>query len=175
MRDGKRANNPWLQELPDPVSKVTWDNFAALSPSDMKKWGYVDGDVITIEANGYKIDIPALSQPGQAQGTVSVAVGYGRTLVGPVGINVGKNAFPLFSLRNGTFQISTPATLTATGDNSPLSQTQTHHSIEGRNSIIKEATFKEYLKDPASGTKKVEGHKEYTLWDEYEHPAYNWV
>jgi len=179
MRDGKKANNPWLQELPDPVSKVTWDNFAALSPSDMKKWGYVDGDVITIEANGYKIDVPALSQPGQAQGTVSVAVGYGRTLVGPVGVNVGKNAFPLFSLRNGTFQISAPAVLTATGDNSPLSQTQTHHSIEGRNSIIKEATFKEYLKDPYHGSGGGKDHKDYNennlFWQDYDHPQYNWV
>jgi len=179
MRDGKRANNPWLQELPDPVSKVTWDNFAALAPADMKKWGYVDGDVITIEANGYKINIPALSQPGQAQGTVSVAVGYGRILVGPVGVNVGKNAFPLFSLRNGTFQISTQAVLTATGDNSPLSQTQTHHSIEGRDSIIKEATFKEYLKDPYHGSGGGKDHKDYNennlFWQDYDHPQYNWV
>jgi MoCo/4Fe-4S cofactor protein with predicted Tat translocation signal len=175
LRDGKRANNPWLQELPDPVTKVTWDNYACMSPSDMKKWGYVDGDVVKIEANGYSIAIPAISQPGQAQGTISVAVGYGRTLAGPVGNGVGKNAFPFHSLRNGTFQTSAVATLTSTGDNSPLAQTQTHHSIEGRNSIIKEATFKEYLKNPASGTGRAEGHKEYTLWDEYEHPAYNWV
>jgi MoCo/4Fe-4S cofactor protein with predicted Tat translocation signal len=175
LRDGKRANNPWLQELPDPVTKVTWDNYACMSPSDMKKWGYEDGNVVKIEANGYSIAIPAISQPGQTQGTVSVAVGYGRTLAGPVGNGVGKNAFPFHSLRNGTFQSSAVATLTSTGDNSPLAQTQTHHSIEGRNSIIKETTFKEYLKNPASGTKKVEGHKEYTLWDEYEHPAYNWV
>ncbi len=179
LRDGKRANNPWLQELPDPVSKVTWDNFAALAPADMKTWGYVDGDVVTIEANGYKVDLPALSQPGQARGTVSVAVGYGRTMVGPVGINVGKNAFPLYSLRNGTFQISAPATLTATGDNSPLSQTQTHHSIEGRNSIIKEATFTEYLKDPYQGSGGGKDHKDYNennlFWQEYDHPQYNWV
>jgi molybdopterin-containing oxidoreductase family iron-sulfur binding subunit len=175
MRDGKRANNPWLQELPDPVSKVTWDNFAALAPADMKKWGYVDGDLVKIDANGYSVTLPALSQPGQTQGTVSVAVGYGRTSAGPVGLNVGKNAFPFYSLRNGTFQSSAPATLTATGDNSPLAQTQTHHSIEGRNSIIKETTFKEYLKNPASNSGKDEEHKTYSLWDEYDHPAYNWV
>jgi MoCo/4Fe-4S cofactor protein with predicted Tat translocation signal len=175
MRDGKRANNPWLQELPDPVSKVTWDNFAALAPADMKKWGYVDGDLVKIDANSYSVTLPALSQPGQTQGTVSVAVGYGRTSAGPVGLNVGKNAFPFYSLRNGTFQASAPATLTATGDNSPLAQTQTHHSIEGRNSIIKETTFKEYLKNPASNSGKDEEHKTYSLWDEYDHPAYNWV
>ncbi len=179
MRDGKRANNPWLQELPDPVSKVTWDNFAAMSPSDMKKLGYQDGDVVKIQANGYTVALPVLSQPGQAQGTVSVAVGYGRTKVGPVGINVGQNAFPFQSLRNGTLQSSAPATLAATGENSPLAQTQTHHSIEGRNSIIKEATFTEYLKNPAAATGRGEGHKDYNennlFWQEYDHPQYNWV
>ena len=179
MRDGKRSNNPWLQELPDPVTKVAWDNYACISPSDMKKWGYEDGDVIKIEANGYSIAVSAISQPGQTQGTVSVAVGYGRTLAGPVGDGVGKNAFPFHSLRNGTFQTSATATLTPTGDNSPLAQTQTHHSIEGRNSIIKETTFKEYVKNPRAGSGRVEGHKDYDennlFWQDYEHPQYNWV
>src|ERR1700742_1068290 len=101
----------------------------------MKKPCYADRDVITITANGYSVDLPVLSQPGQTQGTLSVAVGYGRTMAGLVGNTVGKNAFPFFSLRNGTFQTSAVATQKATGENSPLAQTQTHHSIEGRNSI----------------------------------------
>ena len=183
MRDGKRANNPWLQELPDPVSKVTWDNFAAMAPADMTAKGYQDGDVAKIEVtkqDGIKvsIELPVLSQPGQARGTISIAVGYGRTVVGPVGINVGKNAFPFYSLRNGTFQGNATATLSATGVNSPLAQTQTHHSIEGRNSIIKEATFVEYKKNPAVGTGKGEDHKEYPpdlFWQKYERPTYDWV
>jgi molybdopterin-containing oxidoreductase family iron-sulfur binding subunit len=181
MRDGKRANNPWLQELPDPVSKVTWDNYANVSPGDMRKWGYMDGDLVKIDvtkADGgaYSVTLPVSSQPGQAQGTISVAVGYGRTQAGLVGDNVGKNAFPFQSLRDGAVQIAAVATLTATGDNSPLAQTQTHHSIEGRYSIIKETTFKEYVKNPASRTGEEEGHKEYDLfWQKYEHPTYNWV
>jgi len=181
MRDGKRANNPWLQELPDPVSKVTWDNYANVSPNDMRKWGYVEGDIIKIDVTKsdnttYSISLPVSSQPGQAQGTISVAVGYGRTIAGPVGDNVGQNAFPLQILRNGTIQTAAVAALTATGDNSPLAQTQTHHSIEGRNSIIKETTFKEYIKNPASRTGEEEDHKDYDLfWQKYEHPTYNWV
>ncbi|WP_295801812.1 TAT-variant-translocated molybdopterin oxidoreductase [Mucilaginibacter sp.] len=178
IRDGKRANNPWLQELPDPVSKVTWDNFAAMAPADMKAKGLQDGDAVKIVANGYTISLPVLSQPGQARGTISVAVGYGRTVVGPVGINVGKNAFPFYSLRNKTFQTSAVATLTSVGENWPLAQTQTHHSIEGRNSIIKEASFTQYLKNPASGTGKEEGHKEYKpdlFWQKHDNPTYDWV
>ena len=181
LRDGKRSNNPWLQELPDPVSKVTWDNFAAISPADMKDWGLVDGDVVKLTANGYNIELPALSQPGQARNTISVAVGYGRTSAGPVGDGVGKNAYPFFSLRNGTFQTAAVAEYKKTSENSPLSQTQTHHSIEGRNSVIKEASFTEYVKNPAAGSGREEGHKNYNennlFWQDYEldKKPYNWV
>jgi MoCo/4Fe-4S cofactor protein with predicted Tat translocation signal len=176
IRDGKRANNPWLQEMPDPVSKVTWDNFAAMSPTDLKKFGLVQGDIINIDANGYAVALPILLQPGQAQGTISVAVGYGRTKAGPVGDGVGKNAFPFLTFRNGTFQATSVASFSKTGENPiVLAQTQTHHSFEGRN-VIRETTFKEYLKDPSSSSGEKRKHKEYeSLWDEYERPAYNWV
>jgi MoCo/4Fe-4S cofactor protein with predicted Tat translocation signal len=180
MRDGKRSNNPWLQELPDPVSKVTWDNFAAMSPSDIKKMGLDEFEVVTIEANGYTVSLPVLSQPGQAPGTVSVAVGYGRTQAGLVGNNVGKNAFPFHSFRNGTFQTTAAATVTATGDIFPLSQTQTHHSFEGRN-VIREATFTEYVKNPSAGSGSEGEHKPYDLWENsahdrvHERPTYDWV
>jgi molybdopterin-containing oxidoreductase family iron-sulfur binding subunit len=176
IRDGKKANNPWLQELPDPVSKVTWDNYINVNPTEMRQWNWVDGDLVTITADGYSITLPVLAQPGQAKGTVTLAVGYGRTVAGPVGDNVGKNAFPFHSLRNGTLQTSGVATLKATGDNSPLAQTQTHHSIEGRNSIIKEASFKEYVKNPAARSGEEEDKKDYDLfWQKYEHPTYNWM
>ncbi|MDB5060727.1 MAG: molybdopterin oxidoreductase, partial [Mucilaginibacter sp.] len=161
MRDGKKSNNPWLQELPDPVSKVTWDNFAAMSPSDIKKLGLDEFEVVTIDANGYSISLPVLSQPGQAPGTVSIAVGYGRTAAGLVGNNVGKNAFPFHSFRNGTFQTTAAATVTATGDIFPLSQTQTHHSYEGR-SVIRETSFKEYVKNPSSNSGKDGEHQKYS-------------
>jgi molybdopterin-containing oxidoreductase family iron-sulfur binding subunit len=177
LRDGKRANNPWLQELPDPVSKVTWDNFAALSPTDAKKFGVEEGDVIMIKANGYEVALPVLFQPGQAQGTVSVAVGYGRILAGPVGNNVGKNAYPFYSFKNGTFQTAVAATYAKTADKSPLAQTQTHHSYEGR-SVIRETTFKEYVKNPASNSGESAHHKPYpTLWDDSQYPraVYDWV
>jgi molybdopterin-containing oxidoreductase family iron-sulfur binding subunit len=177
IRDGKRANNPWLQEMPDPVSKVTWDNFAAMSPTDLKKNGFAQGDVINISVNGYSIALPILSQPGQAQGTISVAVGYGRTQAGPVGDGVGKNAFPFHTFLNGTFQTAAIATWSKTGDNVILAQTQTHHSFEGRN-VIRETTFNEYLKNPASNSGKNEEHKNYNLfWQDYEldKKPYNWV
>jgi molybdopterin-containing oxidoreductase family iron-sulfur binding subunit len=175
--DGKRANNPWLQELPDPVSKVTWDNFAAISVADIKKLKLQEGDVIKVEANGYTVEVPVLAQPGQAQGTISIAVGYGRTNAGPVGDNVGKNAYPFYSFRNGTFQTTAIASFTDTGVKSPLAQTQTHHSYEGR-SVIREANFTEYKKNPAVHSGNEGGHKDYnkeSLWDDHDRPVYDWV
>ena len=175
IRDGKRANNPWLQEMPEPVSKVTWDNFAAMSPTDMKKLGYAQGDIVTVDAHGYSVALPILLQPGQAQGTISVAVGYGRTQGGPVANGVGKNAFPFQTFLNGTFQGTATASLTKTGDVIVFAQTQTHHSIEGR-SVIRDTTFTEYKKDPSSSSGEERKHKPYEdLWDAYERPAYDWV
>src|SRR5690606_26766067 len=94
LRDGRYANNAYLQELPDPISKVTWDNYAAINPKFAEQLGVKETGKIKIEANGYSADLPVLLQPGQAMGTISVAIGYGRTKVGKAGNNVGVNAYP---------------------------------------------------------------------------------
>jgi len=177
MRDGKHANNAFLQELPDPVSKVTWDNYIALAPKQAEKLGYKEFDILTVKgANGYSVDLPILIQPGQAMGTASVALGYGRTKVGKAGDNVGKNAFPFVNFSNGTLKYATTATLAATGGREELAQTQTHYSFEGRN-IIREATLKDYLKDPAAGSGNHHKHKVYDLWttDKHEKLGNDWV
>ncbi len=171
--DGKAANNPWLQELPDPVTKVTWDNFVAIAPKYAEKLGIGEFDLIEVKTGKYKITLPVLIQPGQAIGTVSIAVGYGRTKAGQAGSDVGKNAYPFINFLNGTFQTVSSATISKAGGSYELAQTQTHHSIEGRN-IIRETTLKDYLKDPSSGT----GHRhenKFDLWNEYDHPGHNWV
>ncbi|RYE31560.1 MAG: 4Fe-4S dicluster domain-containing protein [Sphingobacteriaceae bacterium] len=175
LGNGKKANNPWLQELPDTVSKVTWDNFAAISIKYAEKLGIKEGDILKVSSSGYNIELPVLIQPGQAQQTVSIALGYGRTLSGKVGTNVGKNAFPFHVFKNGTFQSAVTATIATTGDTYVLAQTQTHHSYEGRN-IIRETSFNKYLKDPSSANGRHEAeHKTYSLWNEYDRPQYNWV
>ncbi|MFI5451056.1 TAT-variant-translocated molybdopterin oxidoreductase [Pedobacter sp. UC225_61] len=177
MRDGKHANNAFLQELPDPVSKVTWDNYLALSPKQAEASGFKEFDVVTIkDEKGTSIDLPVLIQPGQAMGTASVALGYGRTKVGKAGDNVGKNAFPFVSFNNGTLKYATTVKLTGTGMTDELAQTQTHYSFEGRN-IIREASLKDYLKDPAAGSGNHHKHKVYDLWttDKYEKLGNDWV
>jgi len=177
MRDGKNANNAFLQELPDPVTKVTWDNFIALAPKQAEALGYKEFDVISVTgANGYEVKLPLLIQPGQAMGTASVALGYGRVKVGKAGDNVGKNAYPFITFTNGTLQYATTAKLSGTGDRDELAQTQTHYSFEGRN-IIREASLKDYLKDPAAGSGNHHKHKVYDLWttDKHEKLGNDWV
>lgn len=177
MRDGKQANNAFLQELPDPISKVTWDNYIALAPKQAEKLGYKEFDIVTVKgANGYAVELPILIQPGQAMGTASVALGYGRSKVGKAGNNVGKNAFPFVTFSNGTLKYATTATLAATGGREELAQTQTHYSFEGRN-IIRETTLKDYLKDPAAGSGNHHKHKVYDLWttDKHEKLGNDWV
>ncbi len=175
LRDGRYANNAYLQELPDPVSKVTWDNYAALNPKDAEKLGLGEDGKVTLKANGVELELPVVQQPGQAQGTVSVAVGYGRTKVGKAGNEVGKNAFPFASIINGTVQGVAKATVAKASGTYQLAQTQTHHTIEGRN-VIRETTFAKYLKDPNSEAGRfTDNHKTYDLWNKYEQPGHKWV
>ena len=172
---GVQANNPLLQELPDPVSKVTWDNYAALNPKYAESLGINQFDIVTLKGGDYAIDLPVLYQPGQAQGTVSVALGYGRVKAGKVGDAVGKNAYPFLSYINGTLQGVNSVSITKTGGFEELAQTQTHHSFEGRN-VIREATFAEYKHDATHGSGNHGAkHKTYDLWNKYDQPGHNWV
>jgi MoCo/4Fe-4S cofactor protein with predicted Tat translocation signal len=164
MGNGKYANNPWLQEMPDPITKTTWDNYACISYdyamelnlldnngslfSDHKPlWDATKSKVINIKVGNTSIKLPILVQPGMAHKTVAIALGYGRTGAGKVGNNVGQNAYPLMTLLNGNWTGNSIATITATTEVFQLAQTQTHHSYEGRR-IIKETTLEKFKKNP---------------------------
>ncbi|RZK78622.1 MAG: 4Fe-4S dicluster domain-containing protein, partial [Pedobacter sp.] len=167
MGDGSQANNPVLQETPDPVSKVTWDNYAAINPKYAEQLGLNQFDVVKVEANGYSVELPVLHQPGQTHETVSIAIGYGRENAGKVGDGVGKNAYPFAGAKT--------VTLTKVPGYFELAQTQTHHSYEGRN-VIRETSFADYKHDPAHGSGNHGAkHKTYDLWNKYETPGHNWV
>ncbi len=172
---GAQANNPLLQETPDPVSKVTWDNYAAINPKFAESLGLKQFDIVSIKTDNYSVDLPVLHQPGQAQGTVSVALGYGREHAGKVGNGVGKNVYPFITYSQGTANYTNSVTLANTGGYEELAQTQTHHTIEGRN-IVRETTFAEYKKDPAHGSgNHGEKHPTYDLWTKFDQPGHNWL
>lgn len=154
LGSGSQANNPWLQELPDPISKATWDNYLAVSKkmADDNQWK--EGTLVNVKVGAKKLAkaVPVLIQPGQAQGTVSLAVGYGREKAGKVADGVGANAYVLTStLEDGTVQYSAQGVvIEATGEMAQIAQTQTHHTIMNR-PIIQDATLAEYIKNPAAG------------------------
>ncbi len=152
MLDGRGAHNPWLHELPDPISKVTWDNYACLSPATAARLGVAEGDVVRVEtgADGGQataIELSVCLQPGQHDAVVAVALGYGRmgterfatvgpqwfearTTVGDDG-RVGRNAAPFGRLSGGVLRYSgAPVRVIPTGRQRPLALTQSHHSID---------------------------------------------
>jgi MoCo/4Fe-4S cofactor protein with predicted Tat translocation signal len=144
LRDGRHANNPWLQELPDPISKVTWGNFAAIAPKLAERLGLAEGDVITIKAESAQAELPVFIQPGQQERTVSVALGYGRKQVGKAGQNVGVNVFPLTSIAQGFHRYAANVAVEKTGRREYLATTQTQFTMEDRASdIIQETSWKE--------------------------------
>src|SRR5262249_42136021 len=132
LRDGAHANNPWLQELPDPVTKVTWGNHAAVAPAVAARLGLSTGDVVSIDAGGTRVELPVQVQPGQSPRTISVAVGYGRTRAGRVGEKVGASAYPMVTLNSGYYQYHRRGVdLIPTGLADARASTQTHHTIDG--------------------------------------------
>ncbi len=144
LRDGRHANNPWLQELPDPISKTTWGNFAAIAPAAATQLGLRDGDIVSLGTDKVRITLPVFIQPGQHVRTISIALGYGRKKVGKAGANVGANAFPLATMVSGFRRYSlSNITLEKTGKRETLATTQTHFALEGR-PIVQEMTLENY-------------------------------
>ena len=143
--DGRFANNAWLQELPRPLTKLTWDNVAMVSLNTAKSMGVTTGDVIRLESAGQSVDAPVWVQPGHADGCVSVTLGYGRSQLGEVANGVGFNAGILRSSLGTWSQMLTSAK--ATGARHELASTQHHFSMEGRD-LIQVETLADYKTDP---------------------------
>jgi molybdopterin-containing oxidoreductase family iron-sulfur binding subunit len=172
LSDGRHANNPWLQELPDPVTKVCWDNYLAVSVGDAEERGLKDEDVVTV--NGVKV--PVLVQPGQAKGTCSLALGYGRTVAGKVANYVGVNGYALVQERGGQRgYVVEGVAIEKTGETYGLARTQTHHSMEER-PIVRETTLDQYKKDAYAGNHfhlEAEKHHE-SMYPDVKTDAFHW-
>jgi len=169
LRDGRHANNPWLQELPDPVSKVTWGNYAAVAPKLAEKLGLKQDDVLRLKTDRGEIELPVFLQPGQEARTISVAMGYGRTHVGKAGNSVGVNVYPLMSIANGSRRYSVvQATLEKTGRQEKVASTQSHFSLEGR-PIVQETTLEELHRGEPPAAEQLPN-----LWAERLHGEHAW-
>jgi molybdopterin-containing oxidoreductase family iron-sulfur binding subunit len=186
--DGKHAANPWLQELPDPITKITWDNYVTMAPSDMEERMYNTllgqeqrTNRVVVKVNGVASEpLPVVAQPGQPKGTIGIAIGYGKQ-VWKLKEKVGVDVYPLSSYQNDYISFTASNVQLEDVEGSyEIAATQTHHTVMGRESVIKEtdlATFKKgdrnaYNKPvvlPVHGGKKAV--KEIDLWAD--HPVEN--
>lgn len=217
MGNGSHATNPWLQELPDPITKVTWDNYITMAPSDMEgkyntklgqEWP-ADVATVTIEGLG-EVTLPVCPSPGQAKGTIGIALGYGRgangenigkaayqyeqygepTMSDGKHVSVGKNVFPFVVVTGGNLSYRAyKASVSGTGNTYALASTQTHQTVMGRTSVVKETTWGVFKAGDKNAYNKPltiayhEGGKqvdkpvgELNLWNEHpvEHIGHRW-
>lgn len=161
--DGQFADNGWLQEIPHPVSKVVWDNYAAISVTTAKELGVATDDTITVTVNGKAVELAVLEQPGMADKVIAIDLGYGRKNAGTIGTDVGFDATPLMNFGGDSAWIA-KATAAKSGGGHHLVTTQLHHrfSVEREQDlhftrgIVHEANYLKYVKDPESAALEVE-------------------
>jgi MoCo/4Fe-4S cofactor protein with predicted Tat translocation signal len=174
--DGRFANNGWLQECAKPVSKLTWDNAVFVSPALAQQNQLASGDVVELELNGRKVCGPVWIQPGQAEQTVTLHLGYGRERAGRVGKGLGFNANLLRTA--DSFWSANGLKITKLKDRYLLAATQTHHSLHSpERQIYREGTLEEFRSDAQFVKKSVESPpNEHTLYntDEYKYEGYKW-
>ncbi|MEY3433564.1 MAG: hypothetical protein RL131_1500 [Bacteroidota bacterium] len=197
LGSGKEANNPWLQEMPDPITKATWDNYAMISYALAKDLGIVVDDnyevevtkpVINIKAKGLEIKLPVLVIPGMHKDVIGIALGYGRSeKSGRASANVGHNAYPLTGFDGTSFtNVVVDVTVEKTNEVSKLAYTQTHNQYEGRDEVVREYSLNDFKKNPTAladerhklvedyapttGDYRAEG----TLYPNYPYPGAKW-
>lgn len=166
--DGQFNNNGWMQELPKPFTKLTWDNAALLSPATAERLGLSNEDVIRLKLDNYEVEAPVWILPGQADECVTVSLGYGRSATGHIGQDVGYNAYDLRTSSDLWHAIGVE--IEPTGEHHHLVTTQTHFNMEGRD-LIRESTVQKFEDNPLWS----EGGEELpSLYPGYDEEGYQW-
>lgn len=188
--DGRNANNGFLQETPHPVTKVTWDNVASISANTAKEIDCKNGDIINVEVSGRSLEMPALIQPGMADGVIAIDLGYGRKVGGQIGTDVGFDAATL--MEDFGHYIITGAIALKTGNTHKIASTQEHHMLDDQvgekvmgdgngykiaefhkeRQIIQEGTVEDYLHDPSH---IVHRHHTKSIMENHDYPDIKWA
>jgi len=174
MYDGRFANNGWLQELPQSITKLTWDNCASMNVAAAEELGVEIGDVISIDVDGRTVDMPVMIVPGIADRVITLPVGYGRSMNGRISSGAGRN---VYAVRASTAMSSAPATVRTTNEHYPLATTQDHHAIDvdstgGRGiqsrlgKLVREGTLDEYKDHPDFAKHRTHVVHRLSLWDD---------
>ena len=168
--DGRYANNVWMQEMPDPVTKLTWDNALLVAPATAKKLGVERNELVELKLDGKSVQLSVLPSPGHAEDSVTVALGYGRTGDEQNAIGCGANVYPF---RTGGRWFAVGATVTTTGMSRKLAVTQEHWAQEGRDPAIQVANKAAILKQLPI----VDEHKGETpsLYKSHIYPGFRWA
>ncbi|MEQ1797927.1 MAG: TAT-variant-translocated molybdopterin oxidoreductase [Lacibacter sp.] len=199
--DGKMANNPWLQEMPDPITRACWDNYAVISPETAKQFGYESSSemdeyevnppkrVLKITAAGKSIELPLIIVPGTNNNTVAIATGYGRSKkTGRAAFGSGKNIYPMVGFNGQTYDYTVgDVTIEKTDAMYDIAQMQTHGTYGNRVEVVKETSLTKIKQDPKhflneryaelkdyGGVDLEKFEKEGTLYPVYEKPGIKW-
>ena len=166
--DGQFSNNGWLQELPKPMNKLTWDNAIQIGPAMAKRLNLATEDVVELELNGKKVTGPVWIQAGHPDNSVTITLGYGRKRAGRVGTAQGFDAYALRT--TAAPWIATGVKIRKTGDTYKLASTQGMQSMDtpdgAHRPLVRETTLEEYKKEP-NFAQEEEPPKDLTLYQPY--------
>jgi molybdopterin-containing oxidoreductase family iron-sulfur binding subunit len=181
--DGRFANNGWLQELPEPISKLTWDNAAILGPATAGALGARTGDLLRLSRGTRELEIAAFVLPGVAEGSVTLTLGYGRSAAGRVGSGTGFNTYVLRT--SEAMHTASGVAIARTGRRYQLAVTQDHHAIESEvgkkakrerlHMLVREATVDEYVERPDFPKHAVHMPPLVSPWKEKEYTGHRWA
>lgn len=171
LYDGRHANNAWLLELPEPMTRISWDNAALLSQKTATELGLRSGDIVKLSKGQQSIEIPAWVLPGNAHYSIGLTLGWGREKTGRYGRNFGFDVYPLRTSENLGF--ASGVRLEKTGRRHEFAQTQDHHDMAGR-PIALEASLTEYQADPFFSMKRSPTPRTLPLWREVEYTGHKW-
>jgi molybdopterin-containing oxidoreductase family iron-sulfur binding subunit len=171
--DGRFANNGWLQELPKPITKFTWDNAALVSPKTAKRLGVSNHEVVELSLDGRTVEAPAWIVPGQPDDSIALALGYGRSRCGRIGEGVGASAYRLRPARPEWF--AGDLKVRRTGARHELATTQRHHNMQGRD-LVQIRTLAEFQQDPDFlPAERRHPEEQSTLYPKYEDVENAWA
>ncbi len=169
--DGRWANNGWMQEAPKPITKLTWDNAAHLSPATAEQLYLTNGDVVTLRIEGRSVEAPVWISPGQADECCSIALGYGREQTGRVGSGLGFNAYRIRT--TASLDASAGLKIEPRGRTYRLASVQDHSSMEDRH-LVRHATLDGFREDPAFSEKFDHSQEGLSIFPAHEYEGNAW-